>query len=139
MPQAELPEFAEGARLKFALKAYNNEDLSTGLALPDLQVCPAKSLSIQWENMGSRLLDSPLKNSERTLRVPEKPVISNTSPLIGLWALNLFPLLQELYTEVLIPEKVRSEFFRGLKARHARQLSKAHRGLELSACVIQKT
>lgn len=40
----------------------------------------------------------------------EKPVISNTSPLVSLWALNLFPLLRELYTEVLIPEEVRSEF-----------------------------
>lgn len=41
----------------------------------------------------------------------EKPVISNTSPLVSLWTLNLFPLLRELYTEVLIPEEVRSEFF----------------------------
>ena len=40
----------------------------------------------------------------------EKPVISNTSPLVSLWALNLFPLLRELYTEVLIPREVRSEF-----------------------------
>ena len=32
VPQAELPEFEEGARLKFALKAYDNEELSTGLA-----------------------------------------------------------------------------------------------------------
>ena len=31
-PQAELPEFEENARLKFALKAYDNEELSTGLA-----------------------------------------------------------------------------------------------------------
>ena len=31
-PQAELPEFEEDARLKFALKAYDNEELSTGLA-----------------------------------------------------------------------------------------------------------
>ena len=43
--------------------------------------------------------------------MPETPVISNTSPLIGLWTLNLFPLLRKLYTEVLIPEEVRSEFF----------------------------
>ena len=42
--------------------------------------------------------------------MPETPVISNTSPLVGLWILNLFPLLQELYTEVLIPEEVRDEF-----------------------------
>ena len=31
-PQAELPEFEEGARLKLALKAYDNEELSTGLS-----------------------------------------------------------------------------------------------------------
>ena len=43
--------------------------------------------------------------------MPEKPVISNTSPLVGLWMLNLFPLLRELYTEVLIPEEVRGEFY----------------------------
>ena len=43
--------------------------------------------------------------------MPEKPVINNTSPLVGLWTLNLFPLLRELYTEVLIPEEVRAEFF----------------------------
>ena len=40
----------------------------------------------------------------------EKPVISNTSPLVSLWVLNLLPLFRELYTEVLIPEEVRSEF-----------------------------
>lgn len=31
-PQAELPEFEEGARLKLALKAYDNEELSIGLS-----------------------------------------------------------------------------------------------------------
>lgn len=31
-PQAELPEFEEGARLKLALEAYDNEELSTGLS-----------------------------------------------------------------------------------------------------------
>lgn len=31
-PRAELPEFEEGARLKLALKAYDNEELSTGLS-----------------------------------------------------------------------------------------------------------
>ena len=31
-PQVELPEFEEGARLKLALKAYDNEELSTGLS-----------------------------------------------------------------------------------------------------------
>ena len=53
--------------------------------------------------------------------MPEKPVISNTSPLVGLWALNLFPLLRELYTEVLIPEEVRDEFF--ATERHAREVA----------------
>ena len=43
--------------------------------------------------------------------MPETPVISNTSPLVGLWTLNLFSLLRELYTEVLIPAEVRNEFF----------------------------
>ena len=32
VPQADLPEFEEGARLKLALKAYENEELSTGLS-----------------------------------------------------------------------------------------------------------
>ncbi|MDE0427191.1 tetratricopeptide repeat protein [Candidatus Poribacteria bacterium] len=32
IPQAELPEFEENARLKLALKAYDNEELSTGLS-----------------------------------------------------------------------------------------------------------
>ncbi len=31
-PQTEFPEFEEGARLKLALKAYENEELSTGLS-----------------------------------------------------------------------------------------------------------
>ena len=109
-PQAELPEFEEGARLKFALKAYDNEELSTGLAARFAGMSREKFI-YTMENMGSLLLGSQLKRSERTLRVPKKPVISNTSPLIGLWALNLFPLLRELYTEVLIPEEVRDEFF----------------------------
>ena len=32
VPRAELPEFKEGARLKLALKAYDDEELSTGLS-----------------------------------------------------------------------------------------------------------
>lgn len=40
----------------------------------------------------------------------EKPVISNTSPLIGLWGLDLLSLLQDLYTEVWIPREVEEEF-----------------------------
>ena len=42
--------------------------------------------------------------------MPEKPVISNTSPLVGLLTLDLLPLLRDLYTEVLIPEEVQDEF-----------------------------
>lgn len=42
--------------------------------------------------------------------MPENPVISNTSPLVGLWTLGLLHLLRDLYTEVLIPEEVQNEF-----------------------------
>ncbi len=42
--------------------------------------------------------------------MPKKPVISNTSPLIGLWGLNRLSLLRDLYTEVWIPRKVEKEF-----------------------------
>ena len=42
--------------------------------------------------------------------MPIQPVISNTSPLIGLWGLNCFPLLRGLYTEVWIPREVEKEF-----------------------------
>ena len=44
------------------------------------------------------------------LRVPEKPVICNNSPLVALWTLDLLSLLRDLYTEVLIPEEVQDEF-----------------------------
>ncbi len=42
--------------------------------------------------------------------MPMQPVISNTSPLIGLWGLNYLSLLQDLYTEVWIPREVENEF-----------------------------
>jgi predicted nucleic acid-binding protein len=42
--------------------------------------------------------------------MPKKSVISNTSPLIGLWGLNRLSLLRDLYTEVWIPRKVEKEF-----------------------------
>ena len=42
--------------------------------------------------------------------MPIQPVISNTSPLIGLWGLNCLPLLRDLYTEVWIPREVEKEF-----------------------------
>ncbi|MDE0011747.1 MAG: DUF3368 domain-containing protein [Candidatus Poribacteria bacterium] len=40
----------------------------------------------------------------------ENPVISNTSPLVGLWTLGHLHLLRDLYAEVLIPEEVQDEF-----------------------------
>ena len=42
--------------------------------------------------------------------MPIKPVISNTSPLVGLFGLNLLSLLRDLYTEVWIPGEVEKEF-----------------------------
>ncbi len=42
--------------------------------------------------------------------MPIQPVISNTSPLIGLSGLNCLPLLRDLYTEVWIPREVEKEF-----------------------------
>ena len=42
--------------------------------------------------------------------MPIKPVISNTSPLVGLFGLNLLFLLRDLYTEVWIPREVEKEF-----------------------------
>ena len=40
----------------------------------------------------------------------EQPVVSNTSPLIGLCGLNLLSLLRDLYVEVWIPREVEREF-----------------------------
>ena len=42
--------------------------------------------------------------------MPIQPVISNTTPLIGLSGLNHLPLLRDLYTEVWIPREVEKEF-----------------------------
>jgi len=42
--------------------------------------------------------------------MPEKPVISNNSPLVALWHLDLLPLLRDLYTEIWIPREVEKEF-----------------------------
>ena len=44
--------------------------------------------------------------------MPIKPVISNNSPLVGLFGLNLLSLLRDLYTEVWIPRAVEREFLR---------------------------
>lgn len=42
--------------------------------------------------------------------MPKKPVICNTSPLIGLWGLDRLSLLRDLYIDVWIPRKVETEF-----------------------------
>lgn len=42
--------------------------------------------------------------------MPKKPIICNTSPLIGLWGLNRLSLLRDLYVEVWIPRRVEKEF-----------------------------
>lgn len=44
--------------------------------------------------------------------MPIKPVISNNSPLVALWRLDLLSLLRDLYTEVWIPREVEKEFLR---------------------------
>ena len=44
--------------------------------------------------------------------MPIKPVISNNSPLVGLFGLNLLSLLKDLYTEVWIPREVEKEFLK---------------------------
>ena len=57
--------------------------------------------------------------------MPKKPVISNTSPLIGLWGLNRLSLLRDLYTEVWIPRKVEKEFLAVDETIHLEALKKA--------------
>ena len=57
--------------------------------------------------------------------MPKEPVICNTSPLIGLWGLNLFSLFQALYTEVWIPREVEKEFLEINGAVHREGLNKA--------------
>ena len=42
--------------------------------------------------------------------MPTKPVISNNSPLVALWSLDLLSLLRDLYTEIWIPQEVEKEF-----------------------------
>ena len=44
--------------------------------------------------------------------MPIQPVISNNSPLVGLFGINLLSLLRDLYTEVWIPRKVEKEFLK---------------------------
>ena len=47
--------------------------------------------------------------------MPIQPVISNNSPLVGLFGINLLFLLRDLYTEVWIPRKVEKEFLKALR------------------------
>lgn len=44
--------------------------------------------------------------------MPAKPVISNNSPLVALWHLDLITLLRDLYTEIWIPPEVQKEFLK---------------------------
>ena len=44
--------------------------------------------------------------------MPIQPVISNNSPLVGLFGLNRLSLLRDLYTEVWIPREVEREFLK---------------------------
>ena len=44
--------------------------------------------------------------------MPAKPVISNNSPLVALWHLDLLSLLRDLYTEIWIPREVEKEFLK---------------------------
>ena len=42
--------------------------------------------------------------------MPEKPVISNNSPLVALWHLDLLSLLRDLYTEIWIPQETEGDY-----------------------------
>lgn len=44
--------------------------------------------------------------------MPIQPVISNNSPLVGLFGIDCLSLLRDLYTEVWIPRKVEKEFLK---------------------------
>ncbi|MCY4570712.1 MAG: DUF3368 domain-containing protein [Candidatus Poribacteria bacterium] len=52
--------------------------------------------------------------------MPEKPVISNNSPLVALWHLDRLSLLRDLYIEVWIPQEVEKEFL-GTKKKTRRE------------------
>lgn len=53
------------------------------------------------------------------------PVISNNSPLVALWRLDLLSLLRDLYTEVWIPREVEKEFLGIEKESRQEALNKA--------------
>ena len=57
--------------------------------------------------------------------MPIQPVISNTSPLIGLFGINCFSFLRDIYTEVWIPRKVEKEFLAIDEAIHRAALQSA--------------
>lgn len=42
--------------------------------------------------------------------MPDKPVITNNTPLVALWVLGRLDLLRELFGEVWVPEAVWAEF-----------------------------
>ena len=42
--------------------------------------------------------------------MPARPVILNNTPLVSLWLLDQLPLLQQLFSQVLIPTAVHDEF-----------------------------
>ena len=44
--------------------------------------------------------------------MPIQPVISNNSPLVGLFGINRLSLLRDLYAEVWIPKEVEREFLK---------------------------
>ncbi len=57
--------------------------------------------------------------------MPIQPVISNTSPLIGLFGINTLSFLRNLYTEVWIPREVEKEFLAVNEAIHREALQSA--------------
>ena len=57
--------------------------------------------------------------------MPIQPVISNTSPLIGLFGINSLSFLRDLYTEVWIPREVEKEFLAVNEAIHREALQSA--------------
>lgn len=72
-------------------------------------------------SMASRSFGRYNVNTEQILTMPEKPVIVDNSPLVALWKLGLLFLLRSLYTEVLIPKEVETEFLN--KERKPRQIA----------------
>lgn len=57
--------------------------------------------------------------------MPDKPVISDNTPLVALWVLGRLDLLRDLYGEVLIPQAVHDEFIATEEARRQSALNSA--------------